>query len=75
MVEFTLKELLERIDKTPYWLAKQSGISYPTIDSIVKNTSKGIQIDTLDKICTALECEPGDIIKTKTCLSNQNNVK
>ena len=32
--------------------------------SILKNgKAKAIRVDTLDKICTALNCQPGDILE------------
>ncbi|BDR57115.1 helix-turn-helix domain-containing protein [Xylocopilactobacillus apis] len=46
------KELAQLIDITPANL------------SILKNgKAKGIRFSTLEKICEALDCQPGDIIK------------
>lgn len=54
MIEYRVAEVLKEIDKTPYWLAKETGISYPTIDSMVKNTAKGVKFDLLDRISKAV---------------------
>ncbi|SHJ95519.1 putative transcriptional regulator [Arenibacter nanhaiticus] len=43
-------------------LVKQIGIT-PANLSILKNgKAKGIRFETLEKICMALDCKPGDII-------------
>ena len=61
MIKYRVDEILKEQDKTAYWLAKETSISYPTIDSIVKNTARGVKFDILDKICKALNKGPGEI--------------
>lgn len=46
-------------------LAKMTGLSQNTISSLVSGKSKQIRYDTLDRICTALEVTPGDILHYK----------
>jgi putative transcriptional regulator len=65
MIEYKVAEVLEELNKSAYWLAKETGISYPTIDSIVKNTARGVKFDILDKICLALGKKPGEILIQK----------
>jgi putative transcriptional regulator len=60
MIEFRLSEVLEEKGKSAYWLSKETGMDQSQVSKI-KN-SKGIQWDTLDKICKALNCSPGDLI-------------
>lgn len=44
-------------------LSEKVGITLANI-SILKNArAKAIKIDTLNKICKALECQPGDILE------------
>nr|WP_233418179.1 helix-turn-helix transcriptional regulator [Propionimicrobium lymphophilum] len=44
-------------------LAKMIGIT-PANLSILKNgRAKAIRLSTLDKICEALDCQPGDILR------------
>lgn len=45
-----------------YELAKRIGVTYPTIDNIYKSASTSIKFDTLEAICTELECTPNDIL-------------
>lgn len=65
MIKFILKETLETKEKTMYWLAANTGITYPTIHKITNNQTNAIRFEILDKICTALECEITDIISFK----------
>jgi len=58
-----LKEYLDRIDKTPYWLYKQTGLTKKTVYDLINNKTDGIKFDTLSKICKALNCTPNDILK------------
>jgi len=60
MIEFRLSEVLETKGKSAYWLSKQTGMEQSQISKI-KN-SKGIQWETLERICKALDCLPGDLI-------------
>ena len=60
-----LQEILEKRGKTRYWLANQTGIHYKTIDSYYKNKVRRYEADSILKICLALECQVGDIIKIK----------
>ena len=46
------KELAERIDLTEQ-----------NVSLLKSGKVKGIRFDTLEKICAALECQPGDILE------------
>lgn len=50
----------KRIKKSE--LARVSGLSYDTILNLYNDMNKGIEFDTLDKLCWALECTPNDIL-------------
>ncbi|CAM4518596.1 helix-turn-helix domain-containing protein [Paenibacillus xylanexedens] len=66
MIKFTLDEVLKDKGMTMYALAKKSGVRPNTIGQWVTGNGaevKSITIDTLERICLALECKPGDIIK------------
>lgn len=62
-VEIVLDDILKQRGISRYMLAKKTGIAYTTIDSYYKNTVLRYDKNTILKICQALECEPGDIIK------------
>ncbi|MCL2398040.1 MAG: helix-turn-helix transcriptional regulator [Defluviitaleaceae bacterium] len=60
-----LKEVMDSKGITRYELAKRTDIKYQIIDNYYKNTVTRYDGGTLLKICLALDCEVGDIIKIK----------
>lgn len=46
-------------------LSEKVGITMANISILKNGKAKAIKIDTLDKICQALECQPGDILEWK----------
>jgi putative transcriptional regulator len=63
MILISINEILEREGKSAYWLAKETGINHTTLAQIRNNKNKAINLEFLDRICAALECEPGDILR------------
>jgi len=63
MIEVRIDELLVQRGRTFYWLAKETGISHTTLWRLKKARAYGITLDTLEKICNALDCQPGDILR------------
>ena len=76
MIEIRVDELLAGQGRSFYWLAKQTGISHTTLWRLKKGKSFGINLDTLEKMCRALACQPGDILtsngKKRRKSRNQN---
>ena len=44
-------------------LSERVGITMANISILKNGKAKAIKVDTLDKICKALECQPGDILE------------
>ncbi|OCO98257.1 MULTISPECIES: helix-turn-helix transcriptional regulator [unclassified Ensifer] len=44
-------------------LAEQVGITEQNISLLKSGKVKGVRFDTLEKICSVLECQPGDILE------------
>lgn len=65
-IKLTLRLLLSQKNIMQKELAEQTGIRQPTISAICTNKAKHLPIDVIDKICSALNCEPGDWIKRET---------
>ena len=63
MIKFKVKVWLAMRDMTQKELAERTGIRPPTISAICTGTIKHIPVEALDKICTVLECQPGDLIE------------
>ena len=44
-------------------LAEQVGITEQNISLLKSGKVKGVRFDTLERICAALDCQPGDILE------------
>ena len=62
MIVPRLDKLLAKEKRTFYWLAKETGVSHTTLWRLKKGKAVGINFDTLEKICRALRCQPGDVL-------------
>ena len=62
MIEFKLTEKLEEAEMTAYRLAQVTQIHETQIGKLKNGKAKGITFETLDKLCEALNCEPGDLL-------------
>lgn len=47
-------------------LSERVGITLANISILKNGRAKAIRLDTLDKICRALDCQPGDILEWRT---------
>ena len=62
-IKLVLEEILREKGITRYELAKRTDTRYPIIDNYYKNKVVRYDKEILLKICLALECEIGDIVK------------
>lgn len=46
-------------------LAGKVGITLPNLSILKTNKAKAIRFSTLDALCRALDCQPGDILEYK----------
>jgi len=63
MIWVQIDVLLREQSRTFYWLAKETGVSHTTLWRLKKDKAQGIAFNTLESICQALKCEPGDVLK------------
>ena len=61
MIRCTLAEVLSNKGRSLYWLAKTTGLDYSSLWKLAQNKSKGVKHDTLNLLCEALDCLPGDL--------------
>ncbi|HEY0324288.1 MAG TPA: helix-turn-helix transcriptional regulator [Pyrinomonadaceae bacterium] len=66
LIEIQIDKLLEERERTFYWLAKETGISHTTLWRLKKGKAQGINFGTLESICVALNCQPGDVLGLKS---------
>lgn len=63
MIELRVRDVAERKGiNNPLALSKEGGIAYANCYKIWNSQQKMIGLDTLDRLCEALGCEPGDIL-------------
>jgi len=55
MIRLKVNKILKDKDKSIYWLAEKTNLTYPTLHRIANNQTEGIQFHTLEEIMTALD--------------------
>ncbi|PYS44159.1 MAG: XRE family transcriptional regulator [Acidobacteria bacterium] len=63
MIKIGIDVLLKEQEHSFYWLAKETGISHTTLWRLKKDKALGINFETLEKLCLALGCQPGDFLR------------
>ena len=63
MIRVQIESLLQERERSFYWLAKETGVSHTTLWRLKKDKAQGITFHTLQTICAALKCQPGDVLK------------
>ncbi len=58
---YKLFDLLNRRGLKKIDLKKMTGMSSATVSKLASN--RVVQTDVLDRVCTALHCQPGDIME------------
>ncbi len=74
MIEIRVDQLLADHGRTFYWLAKETGISHTTLWRLKKGKALGINFETLEKMCAALKCQPGDVLGLANLKKNGKKV-
>jgi putative transcriptional regulator len=62
IIRIRIDELLKEHERTFYWLAKETGVSHTTLWRLKKDKAQGITFNTLERVCEALSCQPGDVL-------------
>ena len=62
-IRYHLKAMLADKGMTQKELAEVTKIRAPTISAICVGSVKQLPIGVLDKICTVLDCQPGDLLE------------
>ncbi len=56
-----LKEVLEKKERSIYWLAIKCGVTYKTMFNLVNNKTSGVKFFIIERICDELNVTPNDI--------------
>ena len=62
-IRVKLDEMLYQRRMSLTELADRIGLTLPNLSILKTGKAKAIRFSTLDAICTALDCQPGDILK------------
>jgi putative transcriptional regulator len=62
MIKLKLDDLLENKGWTIYRLSRESGIRWGTLAKISNGQARRVDLNVINAICEALDCEPGDIL-------------
>lgn len=64
MIRITLKEMADARGKSLMAISMAAEVPYPTVWNIVnKPKNQRIDLQVLSRLCAALKCEPGDLLK------------
>lgn len=61
MINLNVQNILDRKKKTRYWLVKELESNYETVNRLCDNVSAAVYLETIEKLCKALECTPNDL--------------
>ena len=62
MIKCTLKYLIERHEVTQTDIANATGITRPTLLSLMRNDAQGIKFSTLEKLCDYFNIEINELL-------------
>ena len=63
MIVINIDVMLARRKMSVTELSERVGITMANISILKNGKAKAIRMETLDKICRALECQPGDLLE------------
>ncbi len=63
MIKLRVLELLEKNNKTKYWLYKQLGMSYQNFNKMVNNETKSIRYENIETLCLLFNCTPNELFE------------
>ncbi len=63
MIVFNIDVMLARRKMSVTELSERVGITLANMSVLKNGRAKAVKVETLDKICEALDCQPGDILE------------
>ena len=63
MIVINIDVMLAKRKMSVTELSERVGITMANISILKNGRAKAIRVETLDKICRALDCQPGDILE------------
>ncbi|MCB5941726.1 helix-turn-helix transcriptional regulator [bacterium 210820-DFI.6.52] len=63
MIAVNLDVVLAQRKMTLTQLSREVGVTVVNLSLLKTGKAKGVRFSTLDKICRALDCQPGDLLE------------
>ena len=63
MIVINIDVMLAKRKMSVTELSQRVGITMANISILKNGKARAIQVETLDRICRALECQPGDLLE------------
>jgi len=63
MIIFNIDVMLARRKMSVTELSNRVGITMANISILKNGKAKAVRVETLNRICAALDCQPGDILE------------
>ena len=63
MIRLNILELLEKHEKTKYWLWKQLGMSYQSFHKMIHNETKSISYKNIEALCVIFDVAPSELFE------------
>ena len=63
MIVFNIDVMMARRKMTLTELSEKVGITMANLSVLKTGKARAVRVDTLDKLCAALSCQPGDLLE------------
>ncbi len=63
MIVFNIDVMMARRKMTLTELSEKVGITLANLSVLKTGKARAVRVDTLDKLCAALNCQPGDLLE------------
>ena len=71
-IVFNIDVMLSKKKMTVTELAEKVGITVSNMSVLKTGKAKSLKISTLEKLCEALECQPGDLLEYRPSEGNED---
>ncbi|MCI8360290.1 MAG: helix-turn-helix transcriptional regulator [Clostridiales bacterium] len=71
MIIINLDVMLAKRKMRSLELAERIGITQANLSILKTGRAKAVRLETLDKICRALDCQPGDLLEWRDDADNE----
>lgn len=63
MILLNIDELLQKNNKTKYWLCQQMNVTHRNMNRIIRGETSSISFKYLEEFCKHLNCTPNELIR------------